>query len=186
MPPGRLPPARTFGFLRRLLPRLRPYRRPLAAAGALLLASTAVGLGFPLVVRRLLDAAFLAGDGAMLDRVALGLLALFAAQCVVNYGQSYLTASVSEQVVADLRMDLFRRLVAQPPGFYAVRRVGELGSRLASDAGLIQQVLRFGVPELLRQGVFLVGALVLVTLTNPRLTMVTLTAIPLAVLVGWG
>ena len=167
------------------MPRLRPFRGRLVAAGCLLLLSTAVGLAFPLVVRELLDAAFLAGDEGLLNRIALGLLALFAVQATVNFGQSYLTASVAERVVAGLRLDLFERLVRQPPGFFATRRVGELTSRIASDAGLVQQVLRFGIPELVRQGVFLVGALVLVTLTHPHLTLVTLTAIPFAILVGW-
>jgi subfamily B ATP-binding cassette protein MsbA len=147
----------------------------------LLLVSTAVGLIFPLVVRELLDAQFL----NVLNQVALALLALFALQAVVNFGQSYLTASVSERVVADLRKDLFGSLVHQSPGFFATRHVGELSSRLASDASLLQNVLRFGVPELVRQGLFLLGALALVTATNPRLTMVTLTAIPVAALVGW-
>jgi len=104
---------------------------------------------------------------------------------VINFAQSYLTASVSEKVVADLRRDIFGALVYQPPGFFANRRVGELSSRLASDSGLIQGVLRFGVPEIIRQVTFLVGALVLVTITNPRLTLVTLTAIPFAASVGW-
>ena len=76
-------------------------------------------------------------------------------------------------------------MVHQPPGFFAARRVGELTSRLASDSGLIQGVLRFGVPEMIRQGIFLIGALVLVTITDPRLTLVPLTAIPFAALVGW-
>ena len=181
----RLSPARTLGFLRRLLPRVRPYVATIAGASVLLLVSTAVGLAFPLVVKELLDAAFVQGSGRMLDRIALGLLGLFAFQAVVNFAQSYLTASVSERVVADLRRDVFRALVWQPPGFFSVRRVGELTSRIASDAGLVQQVLRFGVPELLRQAVFLVGALVLITLTHPRLTVVTLTAIPFAILIGW-
>ncbi len=185
MPDGRVKAARTLGFLRRLGPRLVPHRRALAAAAVLLLFSTAVGLAFPLIVRELLDAAFLAGDPTLLNRIALGLLALFAVQAVMNFGQSYLTASTSERVVARLRKDLFGALVHQPPGFFDRRRVGELTSRIASDAGLIQAVLRFGIPELLRQGIFLVGALVLVTITHPRLTLVTLTAIPLAAFVGW-
>ena len=186
MPPReRLSPKKTVGFLRRLTPRVRPYRLALVTAAVLMLMSTGVGLAFPLIVRELLDAAFLANDSGLLNRVALGLLALFGVQAVVNFGQSYLTASVSERVVADLRRDLFSSLVHQPPGFFASRRVGELTSRLASDSGLIQGVLRFGVPEIVRQGIFLVGALVLVTITHPRLTLVTLTAIPFAALVGW-
>jgi subfamily B ATP-binding cassette protein MsbA len=151
----------------------------------LILVSSAVGLVFPLIVRELLDAAFLAGDGTLLNRIALGLLGLFGIQALVNFSQSYLTAATAERVVAELRKDLFSALVFQPPGFFESRRVGELTSRIASDCGLVQAVLRFGIPELVRQGVFLAGALVLVTITHPRLTLVTLTAIPVAALVGW-
>ena len=175
----------TIGFLQRLGPRVGPYRTPLVLAGVLMLCSVGIGLAFPLVVRELLDAAFLAEDSAVLNRIAIGLLLLFAVLAVINFSQSYLTASVSEKVVADLRRDIFGALVYQPPGFFANRRVGELSSRLASDSGLIQGVLRFGVPEIIRQVTFLIGALVLVTITNPRLTLVTLTAIPFAALVGW-
>jgi len=175
----------TLGFLRRLAPRVRPYRTPLLLAGVLMFCSVGIGLAFPLIVRELLDAAFLAEDSSLLNRIAIGLLLLFAVLAVINFIQSYLTASVSERVVADLRRDLFGSLVYQPPGFFAKRRVGELSSRLASDSGLIQGVLRFGVPEIIRQVTFLVGALVLVTITHPRLTLVTLTAIPFAALVGW-
>ena len=109
----RISPKQTFGFLRRLAPRVRPYRATLYAASVLLLVSTAVGLAFPLVVRYLLDAAFLQD----LDRIAMGLLGLFFVQAFLNFGQSYLTASVSERVVADLRKDVFdRSLEAIPIG----------------------------------------------------------------------
>lgn len=179
------PQARTIGFLRRLRPRLAPHRAAIAGAGVLIVISSAVGLAFPLVVRELLDAAFQQGNAALLNRVAVGLLILFAFQGLVNFGQSYLTAAVSERVIAQLRKDLFQALVWQSPGFFAARRVGELSSRIASDAGLLQQILRFGVPEVIRQGIFLIGALILITATNPRLTLVTLTAIPFAIVVGW-
>jgi subfamily B ATP-binding cassette protein MsbA len=181
----RLSPKQAVGFLRLLTPRVVPYRKALAGAGVLLLFGTTIGLAFPLVVKNLLDAAFLDNDGSLLNLIALGLLGLFAVQAVINFCQSYLTASVSERVVADLRRDLFRSLVYQPPGFFDERRVGELTSRISSDTGLVQGVLRFGIPELIRQGVFLVGALVLVTVTHPRLTLVTLIAIPFAALMGW-
>lgn len=124
----------TIGFLRRLGPRVGPYRTPLVLAGVLMLCSVGIGLAFPLVVRELLDAAFLAEDPAVLNRIAIGLFLLFAVLAVINFSQSYLTASVSEKVVADLRRDIFGALVYQPPGFFANRRVGELSSRLASDS----------------------------------------------------
>jgi len=181
----RYPPRQAWGFLRLLIPRLSPYKGALAAAGVLLLLATGIGLAFPLVVRELLDSAFLAGDSSLLNRIALGLLGLFAVQAIINFGQSYLTASTSERVVAVLRQDLFKALVYQPPGFFDTRRVGELTSRISSDTGLIQGVLRFGIPELVRQGVFLIGALILVTVTHAHLTLATLAAIPFTALVGW-
>ena len=111
-----------MGFLRRLAPRIRPYRFALVGAVVLMLMSTGVGLAFPLIVRELL------GRGLPRQRLRPpqsrrpGLLGLFGVQAVVNFGQSYLTASVSERVVADLRRDLFSSLVHQPPGFFASRR----------------------------------------------------------------
>jgi subfamily B ATP-binding cassette protein MsbA len=181
----RYTPRQTWGFLKLLIPRVAPYKGILALAGVLLLMATAIGLAFPLVVRELLDSAFLAGDARQLNLIASGLLGLFAVQAVINFGQSYLTASTSERVVAALRQDLFKALVYQPPAFFDNRRVGELTSRISSDTGLLQGVLRFGVPELIRQGVFLVGALFLVTVTHPQLTMATLVAIPFTAVVGW-
>ena len=177
--------AGTVRFLRRLLPRVRPHHRALWGSALLIVMATAMGLAFPHIVRNLLDAAFVEGDGRLLNLIAVGLLLLFLVQAIVNFTQSYLTASVSERVVARLRQDLFGHLVEQPPGFFERRRVGEIGSRFASDAGRIQDVLRFGLPELIRHALYLVGALVLVTLTHPRLTLVTLIAIPFAAGVGW-
>lgn len=181
----RIPPARAYRFLSRLGPLLRPHRGGLVLAAVLILLGTAIGLAFPLIVRELLDAAFLSGDRGMLDRIALGLTALFLVNALVYFWQSYLMGAISEQVIARLRKEVFEHLVIQPPGYFTVRRVGELTSRLNADVGLIQAILRFGLPELVRQGLFLVGALVLVTITHPRLTLVTLTAIPAAAFVGW-
>jgi len=73
--------------LGRLLPRLRPYRGQLAIAGVCLVAAAAVGLAFPQIVRKLLDAAFQRHDSALLDRIALLLIGLFAFQGVMNFVQ---------------------------------------------------------------------------------------------------
>lgn len=178
-------PVRRLAFLSRIWPRLRAHWVALLAASVLVVLGTAIGLAFPLVVRNLFDAAFLEANADQLNRIALFLLGLFAVQGVINFGQSYLTAAISERVIATLRADIFRALIGQAPGFYSNQRVGELSSRIASDAGLVQQVLRFGIPELIRQGLFLVGALAIVTWTNARLTLVTLTAIPFAIAVAW-
>jgi len=76
--------------LRRLLPRIRPYMWRLLAAFACLLASAGIALAFPQFVRQLLDAAFVSADADLLNKIALGLLGLFAIQAVLNFVQVYL------------------------------------------------------------------------------------------------
>ena len=177
-PLRRVPPP---GRLLRLLPLVRPYRGMLVLATLALLASGLLALAFPLAVRYLLDAAFVNRDRAMLDRVALGLVALFTAQAVLNYAQAYLLSAVGEQAVAGLRRDLFARLLAMPPGFFADRRTGELTSRLTVDIGLLQGVLSHQISEFSRQVIALVGGVVLLTYLQPRLTLTALGVAPVVV-----
>jgi len=167
--------------LGRLLPRIRPYLWRLLAAFMCLLASAGIALAFPQFVRRLLDAAFISADPSLLNRIALGLLILFAIQAVLNFIQVYLLTSTSELVIAQLREDLFAHLVRLSPGFFTERRTGELTSRLSADTTVLQTVLSYNLSEFARQTLFLIGGIVLLTLTDSRLTATTLAVVPLVV-----
>ncbi len=189
--PSPRPSASVKGKLRspkplgRLLPLIRPYRGRLAIAALCLVVAAGVGLAFPQVVRALLDAAFQRHDRALLDRVALGLLALFALQGVMNFVQVYLLTSTTERVVARLREDVFAHLVRLSPGFFTDRRTGELTSRLSADLAVLQSLLSTWISEMSRQVLFLVGGIVLLTLTHPRLTTTTLAVVPVVVTVAF-
>ncbi len=145
------------------------------------MASAAIGLAFPLVVGWLLDAAFVRGNRALLDRVALGLLALFGVQALLTYAQTWLLGATGERAVAGLRQELFDKLLTFPPGFFAERRTGELVSRLTTDVGLLQGVLSHQVAEFSRQVLALAGGIVLLTVMQPRLTLTTLGVVPVVV-----
>jgi ATP-binding cassette, subfamily B, bacterial MsbA len=167
--------------LTRLLPRLKPYRGALAIATICLILSSAAGLAFPRVVQYLLDAAFVRGDRRVLDRIAVGLFALFAAQAVLNFIQVYFLSATGERVIAGLRKELFAHLVRLSPGFFAERQSGELTSRLGTDTALLQAVLSHQISELARQILYLTGGIVLLTQTHPQLTATTLAVVPLVV-----
>jgi subfamily B ATP-binding cassette protein MsbA len=153
----------------------------LAVASLTLVLSAVLGLAFPMVVRYLLDAAFVQRSREILDRIAIGLVILFSVQAVLNYVQTYLLSAVGERVVARLREELFAKLLEMPPGFFAERRTGELTSRLTTDIGLLQGVLSHQIAEFSRQLLALVGGIVLLTLMQPRLTLTALGVIPLVI-----
>ncbi|HET8648710.1 MAG TPA: ABC transporter transmembrane domain-containing protein [Gemmatimonadales bacterium] len=153
----------------------------LVIATLALLGSAAIGLAFPLIVGRLLDAAFVHASRTLLDRIALGLLGLFAIQAVLNYFQAYLLAVVGERAVAGLRLNLFSRLLEMPPGFFAERRTGELTSRLSTDVGLVQGVVSHQLAEFARQILGLAGGVAMLVYLQPRLLVTAIGVVPLVV-----
>jgi subfamily B ATP-binding cassette protein MsbA len=171
--------------LRPLLSRMRPYRVQIALASIALLVSAGITLAFPLVVRYLLDAAFVRANAPALNRIALILVGLFAAQGLLNFGQVWVLTAAAERIVAKLRDDLFAHLVRLSPGFFTERRSGELTSRLATDVTLLQSVMTYQATELSRQVLFLLGGVVMLTLTHPQLTVTTLAVVPVIVGTAW-
>jgi subfamily B ATP-binding cassette protein MsbA len=178
-PKSRRPVAPTA--LKALVPRVRPYRGRIFVCAICLVVAAAVGLAFPAVVQRLLDAAFQKHDRALLDRIALFLIGAFALQGVMNFVQVYLLTGTAERVVAKLREDVFAHLVRLSPGFFTERRSGELTSRISSDLAVLQTLMATWISELSRQSLFLVGGIILLTLTHPRLTTTTLAVVPVVV-----
>ena len=167
--------------LRQLLPRVWPHAWRLGLALACLLVSVGIALAFPQIVRQLLDAAFVKGDSSLLDRIAIGLVALFAIQALLNFTQVYLLTITSERVIASLRRDLFAHLITLSPGFFTERRTGELTSRLSADTTVLQTVLSYNLSEFARQSLFLIGGIVLLTMTHPRLAVTTLAVVPIVI-----
>ena len=181
----RVPPIQVPLFVfRRLGYRLKPHRWALTGATVFLLASGAIGLAFPLVVRHLMDAAFVDMDRSLLNRIALLLLALFVVQGIFSFFQVYLLGATGERVIAGIRSDLFTHLLTLSPDFFTERTTGELTSRLTSDVVRLQGVLSYQISELLRQMLYLVGSLILLTLMHRQLTITTLAVVPAVVLIG--
>jgi subfamily B ATP-binding cassette protein MsbA len=171
--------------LLRLWPRVRPYRTGLYIAIVALLLASVITLAFPLAVGYLLDSAFVHHNGALLNRIALGLLAAFAIQAGLNYIQVYYLSATGERAVAGLRRELFAKLLEMPPGFFADRRTGELTSRLTIDIGLLQGVMSNQLAEGLRQGLALVGGVVMLILMQWRLMVATLGVVPIVIASGF-
>ncbi len=154
---------------RRLLRYLRPYRGRMALAIAMLGGSSAIGLAFPLVIVRLLDAVLQEQNPALLNGLALALMGMFLLQALLTFGQSYTLNVIGERIVLDLRVALYRHLQALSLDFFASRRTGEILSRLSSDVTQVRAVLTNNITQLLSSLIALVGSVIIVFLLNPRL-----------------
>ena len=176
------PRSKSLKPLRTLWPFIVAYKGVLALAlFALLIASLAM-LAMPVAMRYLIDNGFIAQDLDTVRRyfgwflVAAIVFSLFAS---LRY---YLVTWLGERVVADIRNAVYANVIRMDPVFFEVTRTGEVLSRLTTDTTLVQSISGSGISIALRSSLALVGGLVMLILTSPRLAGYTLIGIPMVVL----
>ena len=146
----------------------------LVASGAWLL----LGQGIKLAV----DQGFMNDNADMLNRAIIGVLVITAVASLATYVRFYLMTWLGERISADIRISVFSHLLTLPPSFFAKLRTGEVISRFTSDTTIIQTVVGMSLSMAIRSFITFTGALVLMTITSPVLTLCVLLAVP-AVLV---
>ena len=177
---GRAKPS--LSVYRRLLGFVRPYRRNLALAAALLVLSTVLGLVWPQVVLRVLDLGL--HDPALLDRLILVLVAVLLVRAVIDGVRQYVMTWTGERVIFDLRMAIVRHLQSLSLAFFTQRKTGELMSHVTSDATLVHGVVTQTIISVLGQVLTLVGGLAVIFVMNWRLALLTLVVAPPIGLLG--
>ena len=160
---------------------LKPYwpRAVMAGIALTVTAGTVLGLGQGL--RALIDSGFADGDEAALDRALTVLVGLSVVMAVGTYFRFTLVSWLGERVVADLRNAVFKRVLSLDPGFFEVTKTGEILSRLTTDTTLLQSIVGSTASMALRNILILVGGIVMLFITNPKLTLLALGVVPLVV-----
>jgi subfamily B ATP-binding cassette protein MsbA len=156
----------------------------MAAAVLLIMMVAGINLAMLWVVRQLVDLVLVARDSSALTMVVLELSLLFLVQGLFAMGHSYLTATIGQHVVTDLRIQLFGHLETLSLGFFSRRRTGELMSRLMNDVSALQHVLTDAPIDSAKQVVTLVGGITILLLMNWRLCLLILVLLPAIVLVA--
>lgn len=166
---------------RRILSYLTPYKGRMALAIVALLLSSGFGLAFPAVIIQLLDTVTQGRDFNALNMLTALLIGTFLLQAIFNFVQSYLLSYIGEKIVYDLRTSLYNHLQHMSLDFFAVRRVGDLVSRLSSDVTQMRNMLTNNLTSLLSQGVTLVGSIVILLNMNARFTLFILVLAPILI-----
>ncbi|QQS30826.1 MAG: ATP-binding cassette domain-containing protein [Sphingobacteriales bacterium] len=142
--------------------------------------STITSLAFPYMASLLADAA----QGTVswnIKQLGWVLLAILIVQSIFSYLRIVMFAYVSEYTMADIRKDLYARLITLPVAFFEQRRVGELTSRLSADVAQLQDAISINLAELLRQFATLVVGLTIIGLTSWKLTLLMVSTFPVAI-----
>src|SRR6476659_2094346 len=180
-PAPRIPPVTALRTLARVGRYLRPYRRELvfAAIGLIIAASAvlAVGQGLKFVV----DRGFAASNAGELDRMLALMLVVIVVMAAATYMRFYHVSWLGERVTADLRRAVFDHLLDLPPAFFDETRTGEVISRLINDTTMLETLVGSSASVAIRNSLLMLGGLVMLALTSPKLTLLVLAGVPLVV-----
>jgi ATP-binding cassette subfamily B protein len=160
--------------IRRLIPFVLRYRwRVLAVIGFLLVSSLA-SLGIPSIVGKLIDKGFLTQNIEAVGQYGLLAILVAALMAAGASGRFYFMSILGERVLTDLRRQVFDHLLVLDATFFDMHRVGELTSRLNGDVATIRSTMNATLSMALRNTVMLVGAVSLMFLTSPYMTLTLL------------
>ncbi len=178
----RRPKSRNLRPLARLTPFLARYKSRVALALIALMVAATATLIVPIAVRRVIDNGFSAANATLVNQYFTVMLLVVAVLAIGSAVRFYYVMWLGERVVADVRDALFSHLLNLSPGFYETQRTGEVVSRLTADTTQIKSAFSTTASIAMRNLVMLLGAMVMMVYTSPKLAGLSLLAIPLVVL----
>jgi ATP-binding cassette subfamily B protein len=138
-------------------------------------------LALPVALREMIDHGLAAQSAVAIDRYFIGFLLAAAAFGGFAALRFYYVTWLGERLVADIRQAVYGRVIAMDPAFFETTKTGEVLSRLNTDTTLVQTIAGSSLSIALRSAISLTGALVMLTLTSPRLTGVLALFLPVIV-----
>lgn len=158
---------------------VRPYRRQVMLALLALVVTAAITLSMGQGIRLLVDQGFMTRSAHQLNQTIGLFLLLVLALAVGTFSRFYLVSWIGERCVADIRRTVFDHLIGLHPGFFEDNRSSEIQSRLTADTTLLQSVIGSSLSMFLRNALMVIGGVVLLFITNPKLTSIVVVALPL-------
>jgi len=161
---------------------LRPYWPRVLGASLALVFTASVTLSLGQGLRMLVDQGFVSGSAEQLNRAVLVFMLIVLLLAIGTFTRFYLVSWIGERVTADLRRAVFDHVLSLHPGFFETNGAGEIQSRITADTTLLQTVIGSSVSIALRNLLTLAGGVVLLFVSNPRLTGIVLLSVPLVLL----
>jgi subfamily B ATP-binding cassette protein MsbA len=167
---------------KRLVRYLKPYRVRLIAAFVCSGVVAASSGAYAWLVKPVLDETFIKRNEALLLALPLALFAVSVLKSAFSYGQNYLMNYVGNQVITDIRQELFGKLIRLPVKYHDANTSGRLVSRVINDVTVMANAIAGVLKDVFQQGLTFLAMLGVILYQNWRLGGLSVIVIPLAVL----
>ncbi|MNF41422.1 Lipid A export ATP-binding/permease protein MsbA [compost metagenome] len=160
---------------------IAPYRWQAFGALLALIVTAGITLSMGQGIRLLVDKGFMTQSPHLLNQSIALFMLLVVGLALGTFARFYLVSWIGERCVADIRRQVFNHLIYLHPGFYEDNRSSEIQSRLTADTTLLQSVIGSSLSLFLRNLLMVIGGIVLLFITNPKLTSIVVVALPLVI-----
>jgi ATP-binding cassette subfamily B protein len=145
---------------------------------ALIFVSAGLGIITPFLLRAVLDDAIPSGDSGLLVALVGGMVGIAIVTGVIGVGQTWLSNLVGQQVMHDLRSQVYRHLQRMSLAFFTRTRTGEVQSRIANDIGGVQNVVTSTATSIVSNVTTVLATIVAMVLLDWRLAAFSLVLLP--------
>ncbi|MFY0599916.1 MAG: ATP-binding cassette domain-containing protein [Cyclobacteriaceae bacterium] len=164
-----------------------PYKWTFIIGLVLLVFSSSVFMVFPYVSGELVNLA--TGEESLIanniEEATFILLGVLVLQAIFSFSRVVLFAKVSENAIANLRTDLYQKIITLPMAFFDRNRTGELISRISNDVSQLQSVMSTTLAEVIRQIITFITGVIIIFFLTPSLSVFMIAIFPVIVIVGF-
>ena len=172
----------TVEIIRRVSSYLWPYKGLALATIACAIVSLLCAFAFPRLTQYIIDDVIYAGDTSQLNYAILILIAAFFFRDFFNSIRIQVNNHFEQNVVFDMRREVYARLQRLPLHYYDKRASGDLMTRVIEDVNAVERLLIDGTEQGTVSIISILGVLTILFLTNPILAGIAMIPIPLLVI----
>ncbi|WP_332065765.1 ABC transporter transmembrane domain-containing protein [Bartonella sp. CB189] len=169
---------RSFSSLSSFTPYFMRYRWLIIFACFALFVAAFATLALPIAIRQMLDHGFSTSSHGHINFYFFILFVLALLLALSSSCRYYCVITLGERIVTDLRRDIFRHIMQLSPAFFDQSHSGEIVSRLLTDTTQIKSAVGSTVSTALRHLIVVIGAIIMMVITNAKLSLLVLLAIP--------
>jgi ATP-binding cassette subfamily B protein len=166
-------------LMRRLLVYLRPYRGFALLALAAIILNSVLQLAQPYLMKLAIDRFIPAADMSGINRIAVWYLFVIVGGFCLEFTQTWLLQTTGQQIMFDMRMEIYRHLQRLDLRFYDRNPVGRLMTRVTTDVDVINDLFTSGVVSVFGDVFTLAGIMIVMLSMDWRLALVAFAVLPL-------
>ena len=165
--------------LKRLFTYVRPYKGQLALALFLMLSSSALTMLFPTFIMKIMDEYIPAGNIHAIVQITMITIVIILYSCICIRWKIRITSRIGQEIVHQLRSDIFCHLQELPFSYYDERPHGKIQVRVVNYVNSLSDLLSNGIINTITDMCNLIFILIFMLTLHVRLTLICLCGLPI-------